>query len=203
MVKPQFNRLSFSCRVTLIALATIILPGALIMQTIVARAYYDLNSRSLQLVASMAVSAGSVYLPRDPRAAVLIADAYVQDHGVAPAEIICTELSSDNDELTIKLDRKVPKYVALFAVGLARDINVTASARLQAHNQRTVSQGTFSELGSSTSRLSDRAAMDRSWRSVCFKLIESRTISMNLFPRALLTFCHRLRCAKLISMTRL
>jgi hypothetical protein len=147
MVKPQFNRLSLSCRVTLIALATIILPSALMMQTIVARAYYDLNSRSLQLVASMAVSAGSVYLPRDPRAAVLIADAYVQDHGVAPAEIICTELSSDNDELTIKLDRKVPKYVALFAVGLARDINVTASARLQAHNQRTVSQGTLLGIG--------------------------------------------------------
>ena len=47
--------------------------------------------------------------------------------------------------LTIRLDRKVPQYVALFAVGLpARDINLTVSARRKAYDQRTVLPRTLS-----------------------------------------------------------
>ena len=129
MVNRPFNRLSLGCRVTLMVLATITLPGMLIVQTIVARAYYRLNSQSLQLIASMAVKVGAECLPANPRAAVRIADAFARDHGIAPAEIVFTESSSDNNVLTIKLDRKVPQYVAVFAVGLpAHDISVTASA---------------------------------------------------------------------------
>lgn len=109
------------------------------MHSIVARAYYSLNSQSLQLVASMGVKVGAEYLPANPRAAVRIAEAYAQDHGIAPAEIVFTECSSDNRVLTIRLDRKVRQYVALFAVGLpARDINLTVSVRLKAYDQRTV-----------------------------------------------------------------
>ena len=106
MVNRPFNRLSLGCRVTLMVLATITLPGMLIVQTIVARAYYRLNSQSLQLIASMAVKVGAECLPANPRAAVRIADAFARDHGIARAEIVFTESSSDNNVLTIKLDRK-------------------------------------------------------------------------------------------------
>jgi hypothetical protein len=72
---------------------------------------------------------GAQYLPADPRAAVLVADAYAQSHGIAPGEIVLTELSSDNSVLTIRLDCKIPEVAVLAAGGLpARDINVTASA---------------------------------------------------------------------------
>ena len=84
MVNRPFNRLSLGCRVTLMVLATITLPGMLIVQTIVARAYYRLNSQSLQLIASMAVKVGAECLPANPRAAVRIADAFARDHGIAP-----------------------------------------------------------------------------------------------------------------------
>jgi hypothetical protein len=137
MANREFNRLSHRSRMTLILWATMLV--ALIMHTILARAYYSLNSRSLELVASMAVMMGVEYLPANPRAAVRVADVYARDHGIAPAEIVITEPSSDNNVLTIRLDRKVPQYVSLLAVGLpAHDISVTASARLRAYDQGTV-----------------------------------------------------------------
>ena len=73
---------------------------------------------------------GAEYLPANPRAAVRIADAFAQRHGIAPAEIVFTQLSPDNSVLTIRLDRKIPSYVAVLAMGglPARDIDVTASA---------------------------------------------------------------------------
>jgi hypothetical protein len=83
MVNRRINRLSLSSRVMLIVLATVILPGVLIVQTIAARAYYNLNSQSLQLVGSMAVRAGAEYLPTDPRTAMLMADRYVRRWGIA------------------------------------------------------------------------------------------------------------------------
>src|SRR5208282_3300929 len=100
-----------------------------IVHSIFAREYYYLNVKNLRLVALTAAKMGAVYLPTNPRAAVWIADAYVQSHGVAPAEIVFTEPSSDSNVLTIRLDRRIPLYLALLAVGLpARDISVTASA---------------------------------------------------------------------------
>ena len=129
MAMRQFSRLSVRCRVILIALAAIILPAELIVHSIFAREYYYLNVKNLRLVALTAAKMGAVYLPTNPRAAVWIADAYVQSHGVAPAEIVFTEPSSDSNVLTIRLDRRIPLYLALLAMGLpARDISVTASA---------------------------------------------------------------------------
>ena len=130
MINRPFNQLSLGCRVTLMVLATITLPGMLIVQTIVARAYYRLNSQSLQLIALMAVKVGAGCLPANPRAAVRIADAFARDHGIAPAEIVFTQLSPDNSVLTIRLDRKIPSYLAVLAMGglPARDIKATASA---------------------------------------------------------------------------
>ena len=106
MAMRQFSRLSVRCRVILIALAAIILPAELIVHSIFAREYYYLNVKNLRLVALTAAKMGAVYLPTNPRAAVWIADAYVQSHGVAPAEIVFTEPSSDSNVLTIRLDRR-------------------------------------------------------------------------------------------------
>ena len=119
----------------LIVFAVITLPTELIVYSIVAREYYYLNVKNIQLVALTAARTGAQYLPADPRAAVRVANAYAEGHGIAPAEIVFTvftEISSDDNLLTIRLDRKIPVYVAVLALGLpARDINVTASASPQ------------------------------------------------------------------------
>jgi hypothetical protein len=129
----QFGRLSFRWRVLLIAFAVITLPIELTVHSIFAREYYNLNLTNLRLVALTAVNAGAQYLPVDPPAAVRVADAYARHQGVTRAEILLTELSPDGKVLTIRLDRKIPLYVAVLAMGglPAREINVMASARRQ------------------------------------------------------------------------
>ena len=124
------GQLSFQRRVAFIVWALITLPIELLMRGAFAREYYYFNVNNLQLVALTAVKMGAQYLPADPTAAVWIADTYVQRQGIAPAEIVSTELSPDKSALTIKLERKVPRYLAVLAMGglPARDINVTASA---------------------------------------------------------------------------
>ena len=132
MINRPFNQLSFSCRVTLLVLATITLPGMLIAQSIAARAYYNLNSQSLQLVGTMAVRVGAEYLPTDPRTAVLIADRYARRCGIASNEIISTDVSADDNTLTITLNRKVPEFLSLLALGLPdRTISVVVSGHSQ------------------------------------------------------------------------
>jgi hypothetical protein len=130
MANRQFSRLSFRWRVMLILFAVIILPVELIVHRILAREYYYLNVKSLQLTALTAVKMGAEYLPADPRVAVQVADAYAQSQGIAPAEIVFIELSSNNHMLAIRLDRKFSRYMAVLAMGglPARDISVTASA---------------------------------------------------------------------------
>jgi hypothetical protein len=130
MTNREFSRLSFRWRVMLIVFPVITLPIELMVHTVLAREYYYLNVKNLRLVALTAVKMGAQYLPADPPAAVRVADAYAQRQGIARAEILFTELSPDNNVLTIKLDRKIPQYVAVLAMGglPARDINVTASA---------------------------------------------------------------------------
>ena len=128
----QFNRSSLRSHVTQIVLASIFLIGALIAHSTISTAYFTLNLRSLQLVASMAVRAGAEYLPSDPRTAMLVADRYVRFCGVGSNEITSTDVSADDYTLTIKLSRKVPKYISLFAFGLpGRSISVTASGQQQ------------------------------------------------------------------------
>ena len=130
MSSRRFGRISLRCRVPFIVFVVLILPVELIAHSICAREYYYLNVRELQVMALTAVKIGADYLPTDPRAAVRVADAYVQSQGIAPPEIVFTQLSSDNSVLTIRLDRKIPSYVAVLAMGglPARDIDVTASA---------------------------------------------------------------------------
>jgi hypothetical protein len=129
-MKKQLDRLSFRWRVMLTVLAMITLPVELLMHGAFARDYYYLNVNNLRLVALTAVKMGAQYLPTDPPAAIRVADAYAQHHGIAPTEIVLTELSPDESVLTIRLERKIPQYLAVLAMGglPARDINVTASA---------------------------------------------------------------------------
>jgi hypothetical protein len=131
MANPHLSRLSLRCRVMLVVFVVIALPVELIAHTIFARELYYLKTKNLQLVALTAVKIGAQYLPANPRAAVRVADAYAQRNGIAPGEIVLTELSSENSVLTIKLDCRIPLYVAVLALGglPGRDINVTASAR--------------------------------------------------------------------------
>jgi hypothetical protein len=133
MANRRFIQLSLRCRVALIVFAVITLSAELIVHRFFAREYYSLNVKSIQLVALRAAKTGAQYLPANPRAAVHEAEAYAQGHGIARAEIISIELSSDNTVLTIRLDRKIARYVAVLAVGglPARNISVTASARRQ------------------------------------------------------------------------
>jgi hypothetical protein len=129
-MKKQLDRLSFRWRVMLTVLAMITLPVELLMHGAFARDYYYLNVNNLGLVALTAVKMGAQYLPTDPPAAIRVADAYAQHHGIAPTEIVLTELSPDKSVVTIRLERKIPQYLAVLAMGglPARDINVTASA---------------------------------------------------------------------------
>ena len=132
MVNRRSKQPLLSSHVTLIVLAATTLPSVLMLQTIVARVYYDLNSQRLRVVASMAVKAGAEYLPRYPSMAVLMADRYARYCGIAPSEIISTDVSADGNTLTIKLSRQVPEYVSLLAFGLRdRMISVTAYGQLQ------------------------------------------------------------------------
>ncbi len=133
MINRPFNQLSLSCRVTLLVLATITLPGMLIVQSFAARAYYNLNSRSLRLVASMAVRAGAEYLPTDPRNAVLIADRCALRYGVTSSEIVSTAVSADDKTLTLRLSRRVPEFMSLLALGLP---NRTISVVVSGHSQK-------------------------------------------------------------------
>lgn len=128
----RLRRLSFRARLALIALAVILVPIELLAHGRLAREYYDLNVDILQLTANSAVTVGARYLPAHPHAAVREANAYAERHGIARAEIVFTGLSADNRVLTIRLERKVPRYMALLVLGglPARDINVTASATL-------------------------------------------------------------------------
>jgi hypothetical protein len=136
---PQFNRSSLRYHVTL---ASILLIGVLIVNSLASRAYYNLNLRGLQLVATMAVRAGAEYLPSDPRTAEFVADRYVRLCGVGSNEIASTDVSADDYRLTIRLSRKVPEYISLFAFGLpGRSISVTASG--QRHRLKDRSRSIF------------------------------------------------------------
>jgi hypothetical protein len=130
ITRQFFNRLSFRCRVLIITFGVVFLSGEMMMHRILAKEYYHLKVETLQLTAATAAKVGAQYLPTDPHAAVQEANTYAEGHGVAPAEIVFTQLSANNTVLTIRLARKIPIYVAVLAVGglPARDIEVTASA---------------------------------------------------------------------------
>jgi hypothetical protein len=115
--------------------AVSMLLGALIMRTVAARAYYNINSKNLQLVASTAVRAGIQYLPMDPQTAIRIAHRFVKGFGVTSDEIISIDVSDDDSTLTIRISREIPEYVSLLAFGLAQSDDSRHSLRRAAKNR--------------------------------------------------------------------
>ena len=116
--------------VALIVLVVTTLTAALIVHSISADVYYSVNLLRLQTAADLAVRAGVAYLPTDPRIAVQVAAVYAERKGVAFNEIILVGVDSDKRTLRIRLSRKIPIYLALFAVGLPNhEIAVRASAQ--------------------------------------------------------------------------
>jgi hypothetical protein len=113
-----------------IVFVLITLVAAFIVHSISADVYYNTNYLKLQIAADLAVRAGAEYLPTNPRAAAQVAAAYAKYNGAASNEIVLIEIDSDKRSLRIRLNRKIPIYIALFAVGLPHgDIAVTASAQ--------------------------------------------------------------------------
>ena len=132
MTDRPFKTSFFRSGTASIVAAVSMLLGALTMHAVAARAYYNINSKNLQLVASTAVRAGIQYLPVDPLAAIRTAYRFVQGFGVTSDEITSIDVSDDNNTLTIRLSREIPEYLSLLAFGLPnRMIRVTASGEQQ------------------------------------------------------------------------
>src|SRR5262249_27270530 len=102
MANRYLRQLSFRSRLALIVIAVVLVPIELVVHSLLARKYYDLNVEILRLTAVAAVNIGAQYLPVDPNTAVREADAYAEDHGIARAEIVFTGLSSNDRVLTIR-----------------------------------------------------------------------------------------------------
>jgi hypothetical protein len=113
-----------------IVLVVTTLTAALIVHSISADVYYNLNLLRLQTAADLAVRAGAEYLSTDPRTAVQVAVTYAERNGAAFNEIVLISIDSDKRTLRISLNRKIPIYISLLAVGLPRrHIAVTSSAQ--------------------------------------------------------------------------
>jgi hypothetical protein len=113
---------------TVLVVTTLI--AALIVHSISADVYYNLNLLRLQTAADLAVRAGAEYLPADPRTAIQVAAEYAERNGVAFNEIVLVAIDSDKRTLRIRLNRKIPIYISFFAVGLPhRHIAVRSSAQ--------------------------------------------------------------------------
>lgn len=112
-------------------LAITIAIGALIVHSLSANVYYNLNMIRLQTAADIAANAGVRYLPGQPRSAIQVADAYAKMNGVEPSEIEFTGVSPDRSTLQIRLRREMPLYVVLFAFELPNHrIRATAAAHV-------------------------------------------------------------------------
>ena len=135
MIGGLRKAVSIRRRARLFVLVAALMAGEVAMHTLLARAYYDLNLKRLQLIAVMAATAGAEHLPGDPGMAVRVARSCARFNGIGRDEIVFVRASSDDQVLTVRLDRRIPSYLALFVVGLpARDMTVTASARSLAAN---------------------------------------------------------------------
>ena len=127
----KLSRLSLRCRIMLIVFAVITLPAELIGHSIVAREYYYLNVKNIQLVALTAAKTGAQFC-RGIHQLLCEWPMHMRKVTESPAEVVFTDDLFDDHALTIRLDRKIPMYVAVLALGLpARDINVTTSASPQ------------------------------------------------------------------------
>ena len=109
-------------------LTTTIVTGALIVHSLWASVYFNLNAIKLQTAADIAARAGAHYLPGQPRSAIQVADAYAGINGIKPSEIAFTEVSPDRSTLRIRLRRDMPLYIVMFTYGLPSHRIVAAAA---------------------------------------------------------------------------
>jgi hypothetical protein len=140
--------------VALSLLATTIALGALIVHSLSANVYYNLNLLRLQTAADIAVDAGARYLPGQPQSAIQVAESYAKIFGVLASEIEFAGVSSDRTTLNIRLRRKMPLYVR-------------------------VSCGSIAEPSNRGQRLGTRAPFDR---SSPLRLVGGRSVRPFTFP---------------------
>ena len=124
----------FAAYVGLLIMST----AAFTVHSIAAREYYSANCASMRIVAEKAVSVGIEYLPAEPSTAVAAAEQSAELGGVAPGEMEAN-IATDEQQITLCVRRKVPRYIAFLAIGLpSSEIQVTATAqRVFRHRPRT------------------------------------------------------------------
>jgi len=142
-MRGRINRLSFRWRIALMTFAVLALSGELIGQRYVGSKFYSLYIENLELIAITAVKTGAKHLPTDPNGAVRIADTCAEGLGIAKPEIVFTKVSADDTVLSMRLDRTIPLYVAVLALGRlpTRHLSVTATA-----SGGRPSRGSFTEI---------------------------------------------------------
>jgi Putative Flp pilus-assembly TadE/G-like len=129
-VYKAFRLLRVGQIATVFALALPVLLGACALATDVGVLYVDWVR--LQKAADAAVLAGANYLPSNPGWAVDTANHYATLNGIAPGEIVSTQVAADQMSITMRLARPVPYYFAR-VLGLTRGgVSVRASAGVQA-----------------------------------------------------------------------
>lgn len=125
------------------AFATLTLVGAVSLGSDVAVLYF--NSVQLQKAADSAVLAGANWLPGNPSQANTTANQFAESNGIKAAEITSTTVASNDQSITISLQRNVPYYFAR-VFGLTSS-NVTAAATASApYAPTTVNASTPSQI---------------------------------------------------------
>lgn len=113
----------------IVALALVALLGAIALCTDESIIYF--NWSELRNAADSSVMAGASYLPGNPSIAVSTADDFAQKNGIATSEIVSTQVSNNNTEITIVLRRIVPYYFARVLGLVSAPVQVTATAGIQ------------------------------------------------------------------------
>jgi hypothetical protein len=105
-------------------------PTLLLVHSVSARLYYNLNSSTLAINVAHAASMAAERLPMEPALAAQTADRCLKGDGIELNEIVLTAVSADHRTMTIVLNRQAPALMAFLAVRLpSQEIRVTASAQ--------------------------------------------------------------------------
>ena len=114
-------------------LALVLAVWALSVHATTGLIYYRLTFARLTLIDRQAVREGAAWLREDPPRALRTAQLYALDHGVEAGEIGFIRTAADGQSLGMGLNRKIPAYIATFAIGLPnRTVSVSAWAPGQA-----------------------------------------------------------------------
>ena len=113
----------------LAAVAIGALASAVMVHAASALMYYRMTLIRLTAIDQQAVREGAAWLREDPPRAIRTAQLYALDHGIAAGEIGFIRTAPDGSSLGMGLNRKIPAYIAVLALGLpGRIVKVTAWA---------------------------------------------------------------------------